>query len=176
MDRGEGPAGASWFDEQWLIPSSFDTPKASRRNTVDQFALRRLLRGGGYKLTDPRGAVLALLDGPARGHIHRGGAVRGVTVKVPDIRRAMLICTLDLLIDLGALERVRLSGGQEGYVLCGPPHQHHNVCSACGAIGEIEDCPLESALSAAVQRSGLTLWAHALKLTGVCAGCTAGAE
>lgn len=132
--------------------------------------LAALLSEKGHRITPSREVVIgavALSEGT-----FTAARILDLTEAVaPDVGRATVFRTLDLLIGLGALERVRLPGGQEGYVLCGPPHHHHIVCSACGAVGEIDDTVLESALQDAVRRSGFTLEHHALELAGSCAAC-----
>ena len=132
--------------------------------------LRELLVGAGYKPTAPRGHILALLAG-RQGVFSAAEMLEALGERAPEVGRATLFRTLDILISLGALERVRLPGGQEAYLLCEPHHHHHVVCSSCGAIGEVESGVLERTLTAAVEDSGFTLQSHALELSGVCAPC-----
>ncbi len=132
--------------------------------------LEELLEESGHKLTPSRECVLGLLVN-RRGRVFTAAELLGeLAVTHPDIGRATLFRTLDLLISLGALERVRLPGDREGYVLCGPPH-HHVVCSSCGAVGEVAGDPLDEVLAAAVRDSGFTLQSHSVELSGTCAPC-----
>jgi Fur family ferric uptake transcriptional regulator len=132
--------------------------------------LRELLVGAGYKPTAPRGHILALLA-TRQGVFTAAELLEALGERAPEVGRATLFRTLDILIGLGALERVRLPGGQEAYLLCDPHHHHHVVCTSCGAIGEVESGALERTLTAAVEDSGFTLRSHALELSGVCAPC-----
>ncbi len=133
--------------------------------------LEQLLEESGHKLTPSRESVLALLVN-RHGRVFTAAELLGeLAVKCPDIGRATLFRTLDLLISLGALERVRLPGDREGYVLCGPPHHHHVVCTSCGAIGEVAGDRLDEVLAAAVRDSGFTLQSHNVELSGTCAPC-----
>ncbi len=137
--------------------------------------LRALLASAGYKSTTSRGHIVSLLAG-REGVFTAAELLEDLGERAPEVGRATLFRTLDLLIGLGALERVRLPGGQEGYLLCDPHHHHHVVCSSCGAIGEVESGALEWALAAAVEDSGFTLRSHALELSGVCAPCATDAS
>ena len=56
---------------------------------------------------------------------------------MPDARRlgigrATIFRTLDVLVDLQAVERLDLPTGDHAYVACEPAHHHHVVCSNCG--------------------------------------------
>ena len=135
--------------------------------------LRSLLEGAAYKVTAPRELVLALLAG-RDGAFTASELIEELAGSAPEVGRATVFRTLDLLIGLGAAERVRLPGGQEGYVLCGLPHHHHVVCSSCGAVGEVDDGALETAIASAVRETGFALQAHALELSGLCPPCSEG--
>lgn len=137
--------------------------------------LRALLVGAGYKRTTPRGHILALIA-RRRGVFSAAELLEALGERAPDVGRATLFRTLDILIGLGALERVRLPAGQEAYLLCDAHHHHHVVCSSCGAIGEVVSGALERTLTAAVEDSGFILHSHALELSGVCAPCATDAS
>ena len=140
---------------------------------MNESELRQIVQRAGYKLTPPRLRIISLLS-EREGSFTASEALEALEAAAPEIGRATLFRTLDLLISLGALERVRLPGGHEGYVLCGPPHHHHIVCSSCGAIGEVRAEALEGALASAVRDAGFTLQTHVLELSGVCPVCVAG--
>ncbi len=137
---------------------------------VSETELRELLEGAGHKLTPPRSEVLRLLA-DRTGTFTAAELQTALAATAPEIGRATVFRTLDLLIDLGALERLRLPTGQEGYVLCHPHHHHHVVCSSCGRIGEVESRVLEGVLRTAVEDSGFVLQAHTFELSGVCSPC-----
>ena len=138
---------------------------------MQETQLRSLLRGGGYKLTPSRERILSVLSSQRRGFT-AAELLESVRASDPEIGRATVFRTLDTLISLDALERIRLPGGQEGYVLCEPTHHHHVVCSSCGAIGEVDAAVFDRTLAAAVRDSGFTLQAHTLELLGVCSVCS----
>lgn len=133
--------------------------------------LRALVGGAGHKVTESRGAVLTSLAG-RDSPFTASELIEEIARSAPEVGRATVFRTLDLLIGLGAAERVRLPGGQDGYVLCGLPHHHHVVCSSCGSVGEVEDRALEAAIASAVRETGFALQAHALELTGLCPPCS----
>ncbi|MDQ3855576.1 MAG: transcriptional repressor [Chloroflexota bacterium] len=131
---------------------------------------RAVLQRSGYRLTPARTSVLSALS-RREGSFTAAEVLHDLEASAPEVGRATLFRTLDLLISLGTLERVRLPGGLDGYVLCGPPHHHHIVCTACGVVGEVPGEALEAALSAAVEATGFALEHHALELSGTCRAC-----
>lgn len=142
---------------------------------MDEAELRELLREAGLKLTPPRLLIISLLAGRDRSFT-AAEVLDALQRRHPEVGRATLFRTFDLLISLGALERLRLPAGQEGYILCRPPHHHHVVCTSCGAVGEVEAARLESTLEEVVQASGFKLQTHTLELSGVCTPCDRGHE
>lgn len=132
--------------------------------------LEGLLPRAGHKSTAARRQILALIaDQP--GTFTAAELLESLEAHAPYIGRATLFRTLDLLISLGALERVRLPAHQDGYVLCDPHHHHHIVCSSCGSVGEVDSEALEAALHAAVRAAGFSPGTHAFELSGLCPSC-----
>jgi len=93
-----------------------------------------------------------------------------------DLSRATLFRSIDLLTDLGVVERVDLPSGEHAYVPCAPAHHHHVVCSRCGRTVEVEDCGVAAAVDEISRRSGYTIESHRLELYGVCGRCQELAE
>jgi len=141
---------------------------------VNEVELTDTLRDADYRLTASRRRIISVLCSQERGFT-AAEVLDALRDAAPDIGRATLFRTLDLLISLGAVERVRLPVGQDGYILCRPPHHHHIVCSSCGTIGEVA-ADFERALRSAVVESGFTLSDHRLELSGTCARCAPGGE
>lgn len=85
--------------------------------------------------------------------------------------RATVFRTLDLLVDLGVLDRVHDPSGLHRYVLAGTGHRHHVVCSRCGAVADFNGCNVEELITAAVSQTGFQINGHWLELFGICATC-----
>jgi Fur family transcriptional regulator, ferric uptake regulator len=80
---------------------------------------------------------------------------------------------LDVLSDLGLLQRLDLGEGLSRYeaVWPGGEHHHHLVCDDCGKVEAFTDPPLERALSRVGGRLGYALDAHDVLLRGSCGDC-----
>jgi Fur family transcriptional regulator, ferric uptake regulator len=128
--------------------------------------------GAGIRLTGPRRAVADLIathDG------HFTAAELGAIARDQrrGISRATLFRALDLLTDLGVLERVDLPTGEHAYVKCAPAHHHHVICSRCGRTSEVEDRGLGDAVAEIGRQTGFIIESHRLEMFGICRHCQA---
>jgi Fur family transcriptional regulator, ferric uptake regulator len=82
---------------------------------------------------------------------------------------------LDVLTELGLVQRIELGEGLARYepVAIGGEHHHHVVCDYCGKVEVFIDQPLERALSSLSRRLGFDVAAHDVLLRGACADCRA---
>ena len=80
---------------------------------------------------------------------------------------------LDLLAELGVVERLDLPTGEHAYVPCAPAHHHHVICSRCGRTAEVDDAGLDEAVREIERRSGYRIDTHRLELFGLCRHCQA---
>jgi Fur family ferric uptake transcriptional regulator len=118
------------------------------------------LRGGGYKLTPQRMAVLEALAAEQHQSFEElRGRCRGIGV-------VTLYRTLDLLAELGIVRRLEL-GDRPRYELS-EPHHHHLICESCGSISEFDECPLDAARLPA---AGFEVHSHSLEVYGRCVAC-----
>jgi Fe2+ or Zn2+ uptake regulation protein len=126
----------------------------------------------GYRLTGPRRAVAELIA--ARdGHFTAADLVAEAGRRRLGIGRATVFRSLDLLIELGVVERLDLPSGDHAYVACEPSHHHHVVCSGCGRAVEIHDAGLRSLIEDVAARTGYAVETHRLELFGRCPACRA---
>ena len=96
-------------------------------------AARRAMDSAGYRLTEPRRAVAELIAA-REGHFSAADLIDDARVRRLGIGRATVFRALDLLTELGVLERLDLPNGEHAYVPCEPVHHHHVVCSVCGRV------------------------------------------
>ncbi len=87
------------------------------------------------------------------------------------IGRATIFRTLDVLVDLQAVERLDLPTGDHAYVACERAHHHHVVCSNCGASRDIDDAGWRAVVRDIERRTGYRIDDHRLELFGVCPDC-----
>ena len=124
----------------------------------------------GYRLTEPRRSLARLIEGQA-GTFTAATLVEAARERRLGIGRATVFRTLDVLADLGAVERLDLPSGEHAYVGCEPAHHHHVVCSGCGRTEEIEDAGLRSVVVDIATRTGYRVDDHRLEVFGRCPAC-----
>src|SRR3954451_8427767 len=130
------------------------------------------LDASGRRLTGPRRKVVDLIA--ARdGHFTAADLVADVRERRLGIGRATVFRALDVLTELGVVERLDLPSGEHAYVACEPTHHHHVVCSGCGRAVDVEDAGLGSVVNAVEARTGYRIDRHRLELFGLCPACRA---
>lgn len=130
------------------------------------------LERGGYRITEPRRA-LAQLIAEQTGHFSAADLVAEARARRMGIGRATIFRTLDVLSELGLVDRIDLPSGEHAYVGCAPTHHHHVVCSRCGRTAEIEDAGLRTVVREVSRRTGFRIDEHRLELFGLCPACRA---
>ena len=125
-----------------------------------------------YRLTAPRRAVAELIA-DRTGHFSAADLVDAAHARHLGVGRATIFRTLDLLIELGRLERIDLPSGEHAYVACEPTHHHHLVCSRCGRGVDIGDAGLRTLVREVARRTGYRVDDHRLELFGLCPDCQA---
>jgi Fur family transcriptional regulator, ferric uptake regulator len=137
---------------------------------VDSARIIGALEDAGYRRTAPRRALAKLIA-------ERGGHFTAETLLTDSRRRrlgidrATVFRSLDLLADLGVVERLDLPTGEHAFVTCEPAHHHHIVCSSCGRSTPVEDHGLERVAAAVGKSTGYRVDTHRLELFGTCPGC-----
>ena len=134
---------------------------------------REVLREAGYHAGAAREAVLGLLGAQdcclAAQEIFDGLRTKGRSVGIASVYRSV-----DLLTDLGLVQRVDVGDGVARFQPVRPDreHHHHLVCDDCGKVEAFHDEPLEKTLQALGRRAGYALAGHEIVLHGACSECT----
>ena len=127
------------------------------------------LAAQGYPITDQRraliGRILCLSKCFTANELM--GELSSDRIKVG---RATVFRTLELLVRLGYLSRVP-DGARRAYAVCDPGHHHHLVCSGCGRVLHLEDCPISGLLGELESRTGYRIEHHQLEVAGICPAC-----
>ena len=139
---------------------------------MDPTPIVTALDGAGYRLTEPR-RRLAMLIAAREGHFTAGDLVADARQRRLGIGRATVFRTLEVLEELGAVERLDLPSGEHAYVVCQRAHHHHVVCSRCGRTSEIDDAGLRVVVGEIARRTGYRVDEHRLELFGLCPACLA---
>ncbi len=80
---------------------------------------------------------------------------------------------LDLLSDMGLVQRIDIGGEPARYEPLYPSgeHHHHLVCDGCGRVVAFEDDGLERAIDELGERLGYSVDGHDVVLHGACGDC-----
>lgn len=137
---------------------------------VESRAIVAALEGAGYRLTGPRRA-LAHLIASRTGHFTAEDLLAESARSRGGAGRATIFRALDVLAELGLVERLDLPSGEHAFVACEPAHHHHVVCSSCGRSIEVGDHGLESVAGQIGRETGWRVETHRLELFGLCPDC-----
>jgi len=133
----------------------------------------RALDDAGLRLTQARLAVADAI-GRQEGHFTAEDVLASSLMGRRRVGRATIFRSIELLTDLGLVERVDLPSGEHAYVTCEPAaHHHHIVCSTCGRSVEVGELGLEPILGSVAASTGFTIESHRLELFGRCPDCQA---
>lgn len=138
--------------------------------TQDARSLKDELHQGQYKLTRPRQAILDVIT-EASGHLSPAVIHARARERCPRLGLATVYRTLDLLVELGCIQRVHGEDGCHSYAAALRPHGHHLVCSRCGRAEEFADCDLDDLVQELQSRTGYRIDGHLLELFGRCPTC-----
>ncbi len=120
------------------------------------------MRGGGYKATPQRTAVLRALAEEQHQSLEE---IRGRCLEVGLVT---VYRTLSLLVELGIVRRLDLGDGAR-YELA-EDHHHHMICESCGDISEFEECPLDPE-RLPPENADFEVRSHSLEVYGRCGAC-----
>jgi Fur family transcriptional regulator, ferric uptake regulator len=135
-------------------------------------AIVRALDDAGYRLTEPRRAVADLILGHG-GHFTASDLAKAARDRRIGVSRATLFRALELMVELGVVERLDLPSGEHAYVPCARAHHHHVVCSRCGRSTDVDDAGIKEAVAEIARTTGYRIATHRLELFGLCRPCQA---
>jgi Fe2+ or Zn2+ uptake regulation protein len=131
----------------------------------------RRLRDAGYKLTNARLTVLHVIEAFG-GHVTSAQVLDSVNAIDPNIGRASVFRTLDLLTRLAIIRPTYIDSSiTPTYVLMPDGHHHHIICTNCSRVIEFEDCGLEKMSAELEARLHVQLTGHLLEFYGLCDNC-----
>lgn len=130
------------------------------------------LRAAGYKLTQPRLAVLQVLQQSNAQLSPMDIYERGRTI-YSRLGLVTVYRTMEILDELGMARRVHTHGRCHGFARAGED-KHYLVCRDCGHVSEFSCDGLEGLIAAVQQRTGYVVDEHLLELIGLCPDCQSG--
>jgi Fe2+ or Zn2+ uptake regulation protein len=137
---------------------------------VEPTTIVAALEDAGYRLTAPRRTVAALIAERAS-HFTAEELLEESRRRRLGVTRATIFRSLDVLSELGVVERLDLPSGDHAFVACEPAHHHHIVCSSCGRSTGVADHGLEGVAAAIGRETGYRVDTHRLELFGLCPTC-----
>jgi Fur family ferric uptake transcriptional regulator len=142
--------------------------------TSSQEALKTLLNQEGFRLTQQRQKILAVLNAAPTGHhmsaeaIYQHLAAAGENIGISTVYRA-----LHLMVNMGLIRELDLAEGRKSYEVSTPaaPHHHHLVCVQCGAVQEFEADSINHVGLQETHRRGFGWLDCQFTVYGLCPAC-----
>ena len=138
---------------------------------VNQTQMTQALRQAGYKLTQPRLAILRVLQENEHSltpeEVYRQGKRICSSLGLVTVYR-----TLDLLAELGLVRRVHSEQRCHSYASAGTG-RHYLVCRGCHRVIEFPCNGLDDLIENVRRQTGYAITDHLLELGGLCPDCQA---
>ena len=122
-------------------------------------------------MTPQRRAVAEALDGD---HVHLTveEVHRRARATLPEVSLATVYNTLNEMVLMGEIAEVRHAPGPSRYdPNVGPVPHHHLLCTACGALFDVEPSGVGSLALVGDQRHGFDIAGVQVVFSGTCATC-----
>lgn len=88
------------------------------------------------------------------------------------VGRATTFRLVEIMVELGLLDRIAFADGSMRYHAVAPgAHHHHLTCEQCHKVVEVDMCLPEQQLADVAQQAGFALSGHRIELFGRCAAC-----
>ncbi|HWQ83165.1 MAG TPA: Fur family transcriptional regulator [Anaerolineales bacterium] len=130
------------------------------------------LQENGYRLTEPRRAVVAAIASSQQA-LNPFDVFEKARSNYPRLGLVTVYRTLEKLEELGLIQRVHQPSGCQAFVTAFSGHQHLLICQRCGRVeffdGDVEK--MDGLMHVVAQNSGYQLQSHWLQLFGVCGNC-----
>ncbi|HZR39941.1 MAG TPA: transcriptional repressor [Ktedonobacteraceae bacterium] len=85
--------------------------------------------------------------------------------------RATVYRSVEMLVNMGLLDRIEFADGTHHYRVCGGSHHHHLTCTQCHRVVEVDACVPKDQLVAIAHQTDFAIEGHSLTLFGRCANC-----
>lgn len=125
-----------------------------------------VLSDHGYRMTQPRREVVETVLSQTRPF-----TAEQLVQMLPDISRATVYRTLEIMASVDILTRLLQSNGHPAYVVGDPGHRHHLICSNCGYVVAFTTCPVEPVVTELGRSHDFTIQGHSLEIFGLCHNC-----
>jgi len=127
-----------------------------------------------HRLTPQREAIVRLFLERPDEHLSADEVFTHIRARLPEIGLSTVYRTLELLAELGILQKLDFGAGRSQYELSLPDagHLHHHlICLRCGKIREFQPDGLEELEEAVARETGFEILDHSLRFYGLCEDC-----
>jgi Fur family ferric uptake transcriptional regulator len=131
--------------------------------------MAQALHQAGYRLTQPRLAVLQVLEKNDSGLNPEEMLQQGKTI-CPSLGLVTVYRTLELLTELGLVRRVHSAHRCHSYATAGI-ERHYLICQNCHRVVEFPCDGLHDLIEDVRRQTGYTITEHLLELSGLCPDC-----
>ena len=138
-------------------------------NTLTEEWLAQL-QANGYRLTEPRRAVVEIVAQSAY-VLSPAEVYKRTRKRHPAIGLVTVYRTLEKLEELGLIQRVHQPGGCHTFIASAAGHQHLLICQGCGLAQYFSGDNLGPLMRSIGKDSGYAIKEHWLQLFGLCADC-----
>jgi Fur family ferric uptake transcriptional regulator len=136
----------------------------------DEQSLHQQLRRAGLRVTAPRLAVLAAVQGRGR-HLDVSEIAEAARTRLGTLSTQAVYDNLNALVDAGLVGRIQLAGQPARFEARVGDNHHHVVCRRCGATADV-DCAVGSApCLEPSQTHGFSIEEAAVTYWGICPDC-----
>ncbi|HZS76410.1 MAG TPA: transcriptional repressor [Ktedonobacteraceae bacterium] len=90
----------------------------------------------------------------------------------PRLGRATVYRSVEMLVNMGILDRVEFADGTHHYRVCGGGgHHHHLTCTQCHRVVEVDVCLPKEQIDFIGKQANFAIEGHSLTLFGRCGKC-----
>lgn len=145
--------------------------------SVDRERFKAILKEKGLKVTTQRILILEVLSQSPDRHLTAEEIYELVKGDYPEIGLATVYRTIQLLLELGLIDKINLDDGYVRYEIGkmgeddSKHHHHHLICLECGNVSSFEDDLLDRLEERIKETISFKVTDHEVKLYGYCKNC-----
>jgi Fur family ferric uptake transcriptional regulator len=137
--------------------------------------IAEILREQDLRLTPQRQAVMEILLSNIGEHLNAEEIFKAAREKYPELGLATVYRTLELLVDIGVVNKIQFNEDCSRYEYNpadGDKHSHHHlICLQCGGITEFDEDLLDELEKKIARQNNFAVTDHCLRFYGYCAKC-----
>ena len=141
--------------------------------TVSAETILDAFKQKGLRITAPRRTLARLLVETSGADFTVEQLWDMLLIHSPEVGRATVFRAVEILQELGLLDRVEFADGTHRFRFCHEAgrHHHHVTCSTCGKVSEIDTCLSPEQIARIERAAGFAIEGHRLEFFGKCMKC-----